>query len=110
MVSLVWCIWNFSLLFSPTVVVLLMVSSWLFLYKCEKKKQNGESEPPNSKPVSSGIKYDDDLEAGVDCGTYSEGGSAEVSDFESDSFNETGHGVNYLDGKNSYADYTVDDV
>ncbi|KRY68170.1 Prohibitin [Trichinella pseudospiralis] len=77
--------------------------------KCEKKRQNGESKLYNSKTVSSGIKYDYDLEAGVDYGAYSEGDSAEVSDFESDSVDQTDCGDSYEDGMNSYADFTIDD-
>ncbi|KRX86843.1 hypothetical protein T4E_12253 [Trichinella pseudospiralis] len=78
--------------------------------KVWEKRQNGESKLYNSKTVSSGIKYDYDLEAGVDYGAYSEGDSAEVSDFESDSVDQTDCGDSYEDGMNSYADFTIDDV
>ncbi|KAL1245411.1 UDP-3-O-acyl-N-acetylglucosamine deacetylase [Trichinella spiralis] len=113
-----WFILQFALLSSPVVLGFLLVSGWLLLYKFETKRQNerktgrnGKSEFLKSKPrpVSSGIKYDYDVEAAVYY-RISNAESTDSSQFTSDSNNQNNCGENYPDGMNNYSDFTADDV
>ncbi|OUC49163.1 hypothetical protein D917_05650 [Trichinella nativa] len=113
-----WFIWQFALLSSPVVLGFLLVSGWLLLYKFETKRlkegkteRNEKSEFLNSKPrpVSSGIKYDYDVEAAVGC-PISNAESTDGSQFTSNSNNQNNCGEKYPNVMDYYSDFNVDDI